>query len=317
MNFINHKICKIECLNNYMKTLIFTTVVTLILSSCESIIEMDIPEEPPKLVINSFFNPDSTWKVSISKSQHILDNAELKNINDATVVIYNGSLAPETLSLSADGIYTSESGKPLVKTEYRIEANAPGYDMASSSDVIPEAIPIISVDTGSTIIDATKYTQLKVKFKDTPGTKNYYNLQLLARSYSYIYDQYYNLIDSMPYLEAISFSSRDVVFGSDEWFDSNGASFSDELFDGDLYSLILDIEKYFTLDEFSNGKYDKIYIRLKSTSAAYYSYATTFKKFKEVQGDPFAQPVQVFNNIDGGYGIFAGYSLATDSVNLK
>lgn len=46
---------------------------------------------------------------------------------------------------------------------------------------------------------------------------------------------------------------------------------------------------------------------MKKVSEAYFLYKETYALQQSVDGDPFAEPVTVFNNIENGYGIFAGY----------
>ena len=48
----------------------------------------------------------------------------------------------------------------------------------------------------------------------------------------------------------------------------------------------------------------KLYWTLKNHSEDYYMYKKTFNVYQSVRGNPFAEPVQVFSNIENGYGIF-------------
>ena len=41
--------------------------------SCELVVDVDIPLDKPKLVVNCFYEADSTWKVGVSRNRHILD----------------------------------------------------------------------------------------------------------------------------------------------------------------------------------------------------------------------------------------------------
>jgi len=53
---------------------------------------------------------------------------------------------------------------------------------------------------------------------------------------------------------------------------------------------------------------------LSSVSEDYYKYNVTLAKYEQTQGDPFAQPVQVYSNIENGFGIFGGYSSFSDTL---
>ncbi|MFT6867249.1 MAG: hypothetical protein ACJA08_002089 [Cyclobacteriaceae bacterium] len=47
---------------------------------------------------------------------------------------------------------------------------------------------------------------------------------------------------------------------------------------------------------------------IKKVSEEYYKYEQTSQLQFDIGGDPFSQPVPVFNNIENGFGIFAGYN---------
>ena len=52
----------------------------------------------------------------------------------------------------------------------------------------------------------------------------------------------------------------------------------------------------------------RYYFFLKNVSFEYYEYFRTGMKQLEVIEDPFAEPVRIYSNIEGGKGIFAGYN---------
>jgi hypothetical protein len=50
------------------------------------------------------------------------------------------------------------------------------------------------------------------------------------------------------------------------------------------------------------------YYKITSCSSQYYRYVNSLELYNESDGNPFAEPVQLYNNISNGYGIFAGAS---------
>ena len=56
---------------------------------------------------------------------------------------------------------------------------------------------------------------------------------------------------------------------------------------------------------------------LRNTTEEYYDYNYTRDLQISVENNPFAQPVQVFDNIEGGLGVFAGYSQVEKEVTIK
>jgi hypothetical protein len=82
--------------------------------------------------------------------------------------------------------------------------------------------------------------------------------------------------------------------------------FDDRFFDGSEYTLELawlDSEGiHIPPDGYT------FQVNLWSVSEEYYKYRLTLQKQKDQMKDPFAQPVQVYNNIENGFGAFGAYS---------
>ena len=60
-----------------------------------------------------------------------------------------------------------------------------------------------------------------------------------------------------------------------------------------------------------------MHVLLRTVSNAYYEYGFTRDLQASVEDNPFAQPVQVFDNIEGGLGIFTGYSQQEQKVTIR
>ncbi len=60
-----------------------------------------------------------------------------------------------------------------------------------------------------------------------------------------------------------------------------------------------------------------LHILLRTTTKEYYDYFYTRDLQASVENNPFAQPVQVFDNVKGGLGIFAGFSQVEKTVTVK
>jgi hypothetical protein len=92
--------------------------------------------------------------------------------------------------------------------------------------------------------------------------------------------------------------------------------FDDRLFDGDEYVLSVSCQEARPTEKFPEQVF--LYkMSLRSLSSAYYNYRVTYNLQQETKGDPFAQPVQVFNNIQNGYGIFAAFSQSHRQVRVR
>ena len=61
----------------------------------------------------------------------------------------------------------------------------------------------------------------------------------------------------------------------------------------------------------------ELFALLRTTTEEYYNYNYTRDLQASVENNPFAQPVQVYDNVENGLGIFAGYSQTEKEVTIK
>lgn len=301
--------------------------ITMVFASCEQVITVDLPTTPPRLVVNSYFEPDSVFKVHVSKSANILDNAELQNISNATVIVTGPSGFREQLNYTGEGNYESASG-PSIGQTYAIDVSAPNFESVSASDKIPEEIEIISIDTQNIRIDGVDYLEFRIRFEDDGNSVDYYNLWLEATDFYTTQQVGSSDTDTVWTKDHFSFSSNDLVFGQSDGFEGVDyfnfeTSFEDALFNGKSYDLRIQIERtrlfgfqddgFFIgggpapRDFFPDGVV-KLHIYLRRVTRDYYLYSNSFNQARFSNGDIFAQPVQVHNNIENGFGIFAGFT---------
>ena len=108
-----------------MKKFSITIVALSILAlACEKEIDMDIPNDGTNLVVNGMLSPDSTFKVHVSGSIHILDNGTPPVVSNANVVVTDGGGNSQTLSHQGNGWYHG-AGNPSTGSSYTINASSP------------------------------------------------------------------------------------------------------------------------------------------------------------------------------------------------
>ena len=79
----------------------------------------------------------------------------------------------------------------------------------------------------------------------------------------------------------------------------------DDQFDGQDYTLEFYVINWAEFkDEQLEGE-----IRLMNTSEEFFNYRKSYEIYETALNNPFSQPVQVFSNINGGMGVFAGGTL--------
>ena len=60
----------------------------------------------------------------------------------------------------------------------------------------------------------------------------------------------------------------------------------------------------------------EIFVQLKSVSEDYFNYFNTVSLQSWTSGDPFSEPVQVYSNVQDGFGIFAGYQSSWHKIDI-
>jgi hypothetical protein len=181
---------------------IYILLLGLWLAACETVVEIDIPQEAPRLVANAFITPDSLIVIRLSQSKYILDTASLKPVTGAQLRIYENDQLKETLLHRGKGMYES-SFKPQAGSTYSLQAEAEGFESIASETFIRPAIPIeqlthtiIREPTGSyyneqldtTLYFYDDYVDMKLTLTDPAAQQNYYEISA-SIAYTYYYEE--------------------------------------------------------------------------------------------------------------------------------
>lgn len=264
----------------------------LFLFACEMVVEIDMPQYDSQLVVNSFFHSNNQFEVHISNSLGILDTGTFDNIENATIEILENGQVISVLRHIRNGNYRSlRRVYASAGLTYSLRVEASGYESVSAFDAIPVAIPIISATLKDSVyvgeLDGT-YAETTIKFNDPASVNNFYVIEI------------YQWSSRNGNWYSIFLSSIDPSVANDQV--SSRILFSDVIFDGKIYDLKVYFSNYILTQN------PMLFVRLNSISEAYYNYNKSFKLHQQNMGNPFAEPVQVYTNIENGLGIFAGYS---------
>ena len=297
-----------------MKRLLFLLSISLAYISCEKVIPFEGDVNTPKLVINSVFESDSSFKVHVSSSRSVIDTASFNNIDDAIVTIKDrNENIIETLNHVENGFYKGQTF-PQENQTYNLEVTHPNYANITASDSLPSPITINSVDT-STIIDPINGNRLQISmnFDDPENTQNYY----LIETYSV---NEYLVIKNSDTTEYELDTTKQFMVLTDEVFQNGGSPwreqglFNDLLFNGQNKTLELEIpnDSWSGSEDGYDWSYQTLTLRLylHNITLSYYYYRTSLELFQNASGNPFAQPVQVFSNVENGFGVFAGSQIS-------
>jgi hypothetical protein len=221
--------------------------------------------------------------------------------------------------------YKSKMEYPLSGHTYKIIVKAPGKPTVTATTTIPNVVNIQRVDTSRIILNNVEYLQSNIEiacdisFTDPPNEKNYYLL--------YVYLRHDSIISvSNGSCGSINFICNDPIVeeninnGSEKF----GIAFSDKSINGKQYRLRVilsgnDIGQPFWNNDIPILPTHKatLYFRLYSITEDYFKYIHTLNLFLENYNNPLGIPTQVYSNVTGGYGIFAGAAVSSDSIVFK
>ena len=316
------------------RNILMLTVLALLHSACEKNIDIDIDEIEPMIVLNGVLTEQEQVILYLSRTRHILDNMQITALKNATVLIADEAGNTDTLIYGADQLYrasemTIEAGK-----EYTVSASAMGYNAISATSRIPDPVPIVGLDTASSVDEwGEQMFDFTVAFDDPAGVADYYMLTVRSKyeishiEYDYFLDTLYvdpekdTVVtgyrrDTIVYTdvrrESIWFESENLAIENEDSY-SNRIIFSDKLFDGKRYSIT---GRFYTWFLWEASKPATVYFSLQAIDEHYYKYIDSRTDHYYAKNDPFAVPVVVHNNIEHGVGILGGMSVDTDSILL-
>lgn len=282
-----------------MKKTVLILVSFFFLVSCETVIDVDLPAHKPGIVVNCVMKEGKPVSASITRSVGILDTLEIEIINGADVKLYENGVFVGTLLFNSQEGVDSVPGEYRINhnavagAEYRLEVSAPAYDPVQAGATIPQAVPIAShvfTENASVNQFGEQMSQLSVTINDPAGIDNYYFL---------------TIIDTTETESGYYFSMESTDPSVVQTYTGSGILFSDELFDGKTYTLKADIPGFSGGTPFSQS----MKVVLQTIDRNDFLYQKTFYLHIENEENPFAEPVQVYTNINGGLGIFGGYSV--------
>ncbi|NCC87670.1 MAG: DUF4249 domain-containing protein [Clostridia bacterium] len=292
--------------------LLGTTLITI---SCKKIVQSEFPDIEQTPVVNSIIKQDSVIKINISLSGK-LDSNDLTFIKNAVVKLYVDDVLAETINHSSDGMYISniiaESGK-----KYSCVIEIQGYDELKCSCTIPKKTEILETSHENLAYideEGTIFPSITLKFKNNPDTLLYYEAIIKVLKYESYFDENDSLYEESAYFNAPLVGIEDPIIINEGL---PIAVFSNKIIPGNEYTMTLNYSTRGTSWNLSHLY--PIIVELRSVSYDYYKYAQALYLYEEQLDNESIDgriiPLSIYSNVEGGFGIFTGYSTyATDTI---
>ncbi len=293
------------------KSIFLLLLIGLTISSCEKVIDINIPDKSRKIVVNSIIDPESELSLSLAQSKSVLEDNTLLILEDAEAQVFEDGIFVGTMEYSGFDTYHLADFYPSIGKSYKIEVNHSVLDAVTAEVSIPDPVHILEMDTSTSIGEWGNRTyNVNLSIDDLPGT-NYYAVAISLTNHIYDWENEVFLDSTVTYSTYIStLSETETGIGDDlidndlSFFIDNKLFFSDAIFSGQGSAKELALEYYVYSPEDSV----LVDVSLYHIDKSYYYYSVSRQKYYRSSGNPFSEPVQVYNNIENGFGIFTSYT---------
>lgn len=295
-------------------------LLLLLLFSCkgdffDAIVDVDVPEHTPRLTVAAHFNElFENFVVDVGHSAGILDNSPIKAVKNAKVELLEDEQLLHTFDLlSVDNEVQSYYVKKAPidfspEKYYTLKINSEEYGQVQGTQVIPTKV-LIEQATYKENSAVDRYGErgdaINLQFTDPANEQNYYQVlintsfEVITEDSSFVIADYEVGISPVdPFLEDIDYNT---LLLSDASFD--GASHTIQ-----VAAFISDQLRY---EQFQGGWLEGAEVRLKeidvtllSTSKDYYLFQKSLASHQDNEDNFFAEPTNVYENVEGGIGIF-------------
>lgn len=286
---------------NYINTAIYFLVSVLLVFnySCTQEVTLEFDHEP-KLCLNCVLNPDSIITASLTLS-HSLDNSGVFDaVDNANIKLFENDILKGELAFLSSGKYLLKQ-KPETGKHYKIIVEAPGYEKLEAFTKVPEK-PLINYTKDTTrILENVNWPvmDLNVRIFDKPGKDNYWVYKTwIVNGVRYggggnefiapYIDEFNRYLDSDSKYGFRYFMQTRMT---DEGYDGQELTFTI----ADIIGVGSSVQYFLNAD----GHYDK-YIK-----------TILINRMNETDELPFYEPIQIYSNIENGYGIFGSCAITT------
>jgi len=284
---------------------------TFFFISCQREIEINLQNKDSNIVINSLYCYDSLFTIQLTESRSILDSSN-HFITDANVELYENDIFIAKLLYYNNGIYKTSDFKAKENRTYKVKVNSENFSNIEVEDYMPKKVAFYELNRINNVeLDNEQgyYSNFSFKFSDNYFEKNFYEVMAIC----YYYDSQYSFVVGKGGICKVS--SDNPIFNN-EGYDGRDFKFyvfSDELFNGDNCKIDFKFKTFATIEDTTFT----LFVYLNSVSENYYKYKKSLLSHLYSSENLLfylPDPIQLYTNVENGFGIFAGYNCYVDSI---
>lgn len=283
----------------------------LLSAGCEATIDLQSKAEP-KLTIISQITPagwNEAQRVYVYASQSPSDSSSFytPDLLQVFVTEVESGITIQLEEVTEDGktFYKIPDGFLKATLNYTISAHATGFEDVQANTFIPSPSTIADLSVKTISIVQSELNEFKKNIR--------YTLQFKINHVEpnrYYHLVFYNSYDGLAALYLVNPELSDNQLFTYHYdygvlIDRNDLK-PDQLLTFNFVDWTLE-----------GNDLRSVFTELRSVTEEYYKYHCSLARQLIVRTDPFAEPVTIFNNIEGGYGNFSGFSMDVDSFALR
>jgi len=171
---------KTKNINKGIAKYIISAILLLVLASCSEVIEFDLNEAAPELVVAATVPESQYAEVVLSTTTNVNDDQEGNQVTGAMVTLEDENGNSELLQEIAPGLYRSAQIKGVQKTSYKLRIETDGQvKEITSEDRMPKPVAISRLrvrESNMPDINGIPVPEWEVvvEYNDPVDEKNYY-----------------------------------------------------------------------------------------------------------------------------------------------
>lgn len=155
-------------------------LLTGLFSSCEDVIELELKDTDPRIVIDASLNANTeTINVLITETNDFYNNDTPVGITNATVVLTAEDGTILDIPESTDGQYSLENVQIVPGDKYSLKVTIADEEY-NASTIAPSFVPLLAIDSmriEPAFGSGEPFFQTLLSWVDTPDEENYYRVR--------------------------------------------------------------------------------------------------------------------------------------------
>lgn len=260
--------------------------ILFLFTSCEITNEtsLPIPYGGDKFVLQGFISEnEGAWAV-ITRTTDPNDPTDDSKVNNIKVLLFENNKFISELKETKSSYYSTDV---TIKSNTKYHITVEGMNLPKLTTPQVEVMPFVKIQNAKLVKQDSFVAVLNFDFKDEIGINAYQ-------------------VNVEQYKDKVIFPNENPF---DEYFNAF-RFFDDKIFEGKNKSHAQSVSLYRTNDK-KNIFADELKIKLYSVSPELKYFLESVYNAEGTAKSPYYDPLPVYNNVEGGFGIFASYSVDT------